>query len=591
MRIFQKITASIIAVILPLLLVSMPTRSVYAQDPDDFTVTSFSGDYYLDKNSENRSTLTVVETITAIFPQTDQNHGIERAVPAEYDGHTVDLTVQSVQDAQKIPQPFTTYESNNNIVLRIGSPSEYVHGSQTYVITYVLQDVTKNFDNHDEFFWDINGTQWAQPFGKVTARVHLSKALSKAYDGRVRCYAGSEGSTAQNCKVTPSTEEDWLMMQFTAQKLGPYQGMSVVVGFKPQTFVGYQKTFWEKTQAILFKVWLIINILVPIAGTVWLLSYWRRFGKTPVGKGTIIPEYIPPKDISVLTGSRIIKRLPFGITAQIMDLCVRHYVKLYQKEAKKLFGTKRTYELELARQPHGLFSEELEVIEMIFGAKPKIGSKVPLGSLQNKLHRKAAALQKKVRNDAVTNGYYEDRAVQRKKLYWSGGILLFLSVCLLSPGIFLLGIAVMIVASNMWQLTDKGVVTRDYLLGLKEYMQMAEADRIKALQSPAGVSEAVIDVSDNKQLVKLYERLLPYAIIFGIESDWIKQFADLYTEPPEWYGGNWTAFNAAVLATSINDFKGVSMTTFSSPTDSTSSGFSSGGSVGGGGGGGGGGGW
>src|SRR5262249_8737766 len=98
--------------------------------------------------------------------------------------------------------------------------------------------------------------------------------------------------------------------------------------------------------------------------------------------------------------------------------------------------------------------------------------------------------------------------------------------------------------------TATGVDLRDYLYGVRDYMKLAEADRIKVLQSPHGDLTEKVDVGDNTQLVKLYEKLLPYAMLFGIEKDWAKEMAPLYTEQPDWYTGN-AAFNAAWFAGSL----------------------------------------
>jgi uncharacterized membrane protein YgcG len=154
-----------------------------------------------------------------------------------------------------------------------------------------------------------------------------------------------------------------------------------------------------------------------------------------------------------------------------------------------------------------------------------------------------------------------------------------------TAGIAGAGIIVMIASQFMPARTALGVEKREYLLGLKLYMKMAEADRLKALQSPRGELTEKINVADNTQLVKLYEKLLPYAMLFGIEKDWAKEFSALYTESPDWYAGH-SAFNAAYFAGSMASFGTASTQSFTPPSSS-----GSGGSSGGGGGGGGGGGW
>jgi len=138
-----------------------------------------------------------------------------------------------------------------------------------------------------------------------------------------------------------------------------------------------------------------------------------------------------------------------------------------------------------------------------------------------------------------------------------------------------------------------GVQVHDQLLGLKQYMKYAEEDRIKFLQSPEGaekIQEAGLSPNDPKFRLKLFESLLPYAIILGLEKDWAKQFVDVYVAPPSWYGGNMSTFNSVYLASSLNSFISANNVVFAAPSGSGGGGFGGGG-AGGGGGGGGGGGW
>jgi len=91
----------------------------------------------------------------------------------------------------------------------------------------------------------------------------------------------------------------------------------------------------------------------------------------------------------------------------------------------------------------------------------------------------------------------------------------------------------------------------------------------------------------------MFEKLLPYAIAFGVEKVWAKRFQDLNIGQPDWYqGASPGILNSYVFVNSLNS----SMKSFKMATTPTrsSSGFSSGfggGFSGGGGGGGGGGSW
>ncbi len=136
--------------------------------------------------------------------------------------------------------------------------------------------------------------------------------------------------------------------------------------------------------------------------------------------------------------------------------------------------------------------------------------------------------------------------------------------------------------------TEKGLEASRYMDGLKLYIKMAEKDRLEFLQSTKGA-----EVSP-EGVVKLYEKLLPYAAVLGLEKSWMKELEKYYqledVKTPEWYMGDMKTLmilNAVNSAASSVNYS----TTYASNGGSSSSGFSGGGGGGfsGGGGGGGGG--
>ena len=135
-------------------------------------------------------------------------------------------------------------------------------------------------------------------------------------------------------------------------------------------------------------------------------------------------------------------------------------------------------------------------------------------------------------------------------------------------------------------LTELGAQTRDHLKGLEVFIDWAEADRIRMLQSPQGAERVQVDTTDPRAMLRLYESLLPYAVVFGQEKEWARELAVLYGEgnSPGWYSGS-SGFNAAAFSTGIS-----TLSSSTASSSSTSGGSSGGGSAGGGGGGGGGGG-
>ena len=556
----------------------------------DFTIPTFEADYYLSRDSDHRSHLRVQEHLIARFPEMDQNHGILRALPEQYQNHPLNLHIQSLTDDSGRPLNYSTSASNNNLELKIGDPSRYVHGLQSYNLAYTMDNVTSLDGSTSAFDWNTNGTQWQQPFGQVTARVHLTSDLAPTLiASSTHCYTGPQGSTAEACTITSTAAADGsTVTSFTATRpLEPGETLTSNLHFNPDTFAPYKissSDLWR-------QIALLLSYLLPILLTLAIIiRQWRKYGRDPKGRGAIIAQFLPPAEISVLGASALLHEQyqPKAISAQIIDLAVRHYFKIYEISEKKLFQDKHSYEVELIRDQAGLRPEEAAVVALLFGTNATTGARINLDTLKNNLYTDAEDLGDSVNQQLKTAGYFRsDPASARAPYIAIGASFLILSIIFIQLTLSLLipGIMLLLVARIMPARTQAGVNARDYLLGLKLYMKLAEADRLNVLQSPHGELTEKIEINDTTQLVKLYERLLPYAMLFGIEKDWAKEFAGLYQTPPDWYAGS-AGFNAGYFAGSIGSFGADSTASFTAPSSSGSGGGFSGGGGGGGGGGG-----
>lgn len=572
-------------------------QTAHAQDVNDFDILSFDAQYHLSRDDEGRSVLKTTETITASFPLFDQNHGIERALPEVYDGHPTKLVIESVTNQAGDAIPYETRHSNDNLVVRIGDADTYVHGQQAYVITYTQRDVTRFFQdtNSDEFYWDVNGTQWKQQIDSVTARVTVDTSLMPSLTDAFACYQGKEGAT-ERCEApkAPATSLSFA----STRPLTAGETLTFAIGFKPQTFAAYQQTESEKLAAFLFTVWLTllgVGALVAVVAITWMCVVRSQIMHRVRGHETIVAEYLPPKEASVLVSAQVVNAPTTAVTGQLLDLAVRHYVKIYQTKEKK-FLQQSEYELELVKDPSDLRAEEQRLLRDLFG-QLKVGERFAMKRLRKEysIVQKLEASRKKVRSQ-VRGEYhlYEKATKEAKRFSTVGTILLIVGLITLSPFLLIGAITGYICAYTLWPLTEKGRELKDYLEGLKLYIRVAEKDRLQMLQSPEGAEKVGhIDKDDPGQLVKLYERVLPYAVLFGYSKEWLKELGTYYDQSsvqPDWYVGS-GAFNAVMFSSAISTFSAQTIP-YSSPGSSSSSGGSTGGGFsGGGGGGGGGGGW
>ena len=566
-------------------------------DVNDFVVKKFEADYYLSKDSENRSILKVVEEITVEFPDFDQNHGIERALPKKYQGHN------SLQDDMRITrngknEVVSSKTKNGNVIFRIGKADEYVRGEQKYRLEYSYRDVirddlkTENSNAKEQFFvWNTNGTQWRQNFRNLIARVHIPKELSSEYTG-LSCYFGEEGSK-EKCPTAKKSEESdgSITLTFGASSLSVGQNVTFSIALKPDTFVGYQEPFWVK--CIGFLLWIVSAIEVAI--TIYLIHLsLTRFRSAKTGD-PIVPQYLPPNDISLFESAVLTKANSKVIAAMIIKMAINGNIKIIERDNKGVFSRGKEYILQKINN-NGLTDNESITFNKIFKG--------------NKTEIKISSLRTDFFNDF---SYYAEKVMKDDRFYSSisrtdVGIILLLSMLVLLGVLYTTGafegmmdryigslaiLAILSIVNTVYSmillslhpLNMSGAKYKDYLDGLKLYMKLAEADRIKILQSVKG-AERLEEIGESR--VKLYERLLPYAILFGIEKSWLHVLSIEYgNAAPGWYDGT-IAFNAAVFAQSISSIS----SSVNSYTDTSSSSSGGGGEFsGGGGGGGGGGGW
>ena len=568
---------------------------------DDFTFASFDGDYRLGRDAEGHSTLTTVETLVARFPETDQNHGIRRELVEDYDGHPTDLEVVSVTDQNGTPRPYTSDSEDGILSLTIAA-KDYVHGDQTYVITYRQSNVTRYFGDtgDDELYWDTNGTAWAQPFDRVTATVHLAPDVAAALKGDPSAYRGAQGSTDA---ATVERIDDGF--RFTADTLGPHENLTFAIGFAAGTFTARADGLFDTGWGFAAVAGLLLGILALIGAIVVRV----RLLRDAPGRGTIIPEYVPPKE-GLLLAADIAGGGKKVIAAQTLDLAVSGRVRVLQSTG--FFG-RSTYTLEFVstqatgrqalREPNPT-ADELQFLQALFGTSPAPGTTLELGSSNSRVARAIAALLKRVHKDATRYGYRRTgpRGAVRAVFFTALGATLLAIVgavlCLagvfggaLPVGIIIGAILLLIVTAILLShspLSTTGSTLREYVEGLKMYVHLAEADRIRYLQSPQGAERVPVAVNDPREMLSLTERLLPWAVLFGEEKKWLAELGRFYEETgesPTWYAGQ-TAFNAAVLSQMVSGISSSTTIASSSSSGGTGGGGFSGGGGGGGGGGG-----
>lgn len=645
------------------------TLAATSYEYNNFHIKDFTGTYYLYRDTDGTSRMIVTEQITAVFPSSDQNHGITRVIPfTNNNGKNLTMntgdTIYIDVERNGIEEPVNKVEVGDGYYnVYIGDADKYVHGEQVYTLSYAFENIVldRTFTYNDamldqssdylgsgvdhvsawqELYWDTNGNDWEQRFDKVTAKIFLDEAIADSFNGQTACYVGRYGATnTSRCKMRTITEnvelddgETFTMsgIEFTASSLSRGENLTFVMGFDEGTFATPPLHFDYRLVAATVVALVGAAAMIFLMAKAWIATAEkRRYYKSLFTK----PEYTPLPDITVgeMAGNYIGKGLKGDAkVATLLDMAVRHKIELVKSEQNGMFGKKKTT-WTIRIKTDTMSKQQATVLKILAGSGGalKNGQEITIKS-----HTATSELQGLLKkfNELVQDGLIRKNLAfdmntktknGKKPTNWSGVLIictmvwffagLFAGVFVLEEippyltlagedflpiiyfatifGIFLAAIITTAKTSRFVTHTNQGLEASKYLEGLKMYMEMAEADRLKMFQSVKGAD------TTHEGIVRLYEKLLPYAILFKLEESWLKELARYYefddVVQPEWYVGvgvfSAHDFSAAMIAASHS----VSSTITHSTTTSSSSGSSGfgGGFSGGGGGGGGGGGW
>lgn len=595
-RALRRAAALVAVFALAVLLVAIPRPA--AADTDDFTFDSFDADMSLSRTSDGHAELAVVETIVARFPDEDQNRGIVRAIPDDYDGVPLQTRVVSVTDASGADVPYEIEEGRREVRVLTGD-DDYVRGVQTYVISYTQRDTIRSFadTDTDEFYRDINGTDWEQPFGEVSVRLSVDPSLSStAIDGAAACYVGEQGSDTR-CDITRTSDATGsLVWTAGARDLDAGENVTVAVGFSPGTFVPGEVVRTPMEQFSVDAAPALAGLSLGAVGLavagIGTAVVARRRGRDAAGRGVIVPEYAPPSDVDVLQGAELVQRGGAGIPAALLDAAIAGHLRIVESA-----DDVQTLMLELVRTDDAS-PLHAAVLTAVFGSGARPGARVVLGPDRQDVAKALQALPPGASAELRARGWTHP---QRHGLSIGAGItavaafvvavgaLVFAAMgtaptwwqIAAIPATVVLGILAFVLLRYRDRVTDAGAPARDHLRGLRDYLQLAEADRLRVLQSPEGAERRPVDTADSAHVLHLYERLLPWAVVWGVEREWAQVLDTRVRENGGelgWYAGSNGFSSTAFLATMG------SMRTASAPATATTSGSGSfsGGSFGGG---------
>lgn len=574
-----------------------PVSSASAADPqtevDDFDFSTWDATFEVGIDDDGRATLHVEETRVAEFPDFDQNRGIVAGYPETYEGASLDTTILSVRDEDGDDVEYEVEEDDGLVYVLTGN-DDFVHGQTTYVIEYEMRDVilAATQTKVDEFYWDLLPLDSTQDIDSFHAEIIFDDDLATHLLGATSCYQGGYRS-ADRCELNAQGENTFTVdMHDVTAGTGATVAIALEAGTVTQPSARLPNAATDVWPYALGGGTVVLSILSWFAVRA-MVSSRRR------GTGIVVAQYDVPDSMPPVLASTLVPKPKTPLAAEIVHLAVRGMLRLEDlpEEARQKKRRPRLRRLD-APGPDPL--DEQALTALFDGAGVNSVVKMPKNSaafatrMQNLL--KAGAKEAERRGFMTKERNTVARIIQIVALVLLAGMLVLLGwglftgrasaapvfLVTLLCGIFAL-ISSVVAFKRHTVLTQEGALQLEYLEGVREFIRVAEADRLRMLQSYTGAerrSDGSVDV------IHVYEKLLPYAILFGQEREWGDVLEYAYGQAqqnPTWVNGTYVglAYRMSAFSSATN-----SSATYVAPSSSSSGGSAGGGFSGGGGGGG-----
>lgn len=542
----------------------------------------------------------------------NSRHGIFRIIPEDFrpkgSFDTNKITFISVADESGNPYIFNDESDFSEAKIRIGDANKLISDVHTYVIKYRVDNIVGFFDNNDEFYWNVTGNKWEVPIESASVNVTFKDIGFNLSEVDHYSYCGAYGES-NDCGIYEVSNGG---ISLKAENWSPTLGYGMTIDLE------FPKGYAVKPSLSEFIFNNILKSIIPILLAVWIFRSmrknwfaYRRFMK----KRPLTVEYSP--DFSIMKTSFLhdFYFVSRDMSAMIVWFAIHGYIKIHHSEK----GIKDIYSFELLVKP---YDENSELIKKL---TPKERSflddldNLSLSSFKTKVKPYVYVENNLIGNDSrvvktvfsefknLFNETVEDLSkegfIEKKKypvisygqsfisrplrVFFAGLVPLFFvigfSIALSALfGIYLaisvvvcylILLAALIATPYIPPFTENGFEAHRKVKGLYWYIDQAEDDRMNVLNKDVKTPE-------------LYEKLLPYAMVFNLEKKWTKTFEDVLVQP-NWFesDANFSAFHF------INTMDTIGNSSVASGFRSAGGSSGGGGFSGGGGGGGGGGSW
>ena len=445
-------------------------------------------------------------------------HGIRRLIPVQSAGplgtkRRLSLEVLRVSDGNGNALPYHVRVWGGQTEIQV--PLQGYRGeSRTVETAYSVHSAVRYNTDHDEVYWNLTSGTLSMPAEQASATVLLPDKTTEGV--RAQGFIGGLRGRTVAAQVNGASVE------FVAPgAVGAHESFVVEVVVPKGVF---HRPWWPSR-----ALWFVKSnpiVLMPLL--VFLAMLWIRRMKGRLPPVAVVTEYEPPSGLTPAeAGTLLTDRVePRDITATLIDLAVRGYVKLEEDNSEG----RRDYIIRLAKQRetwHELTNYEIAMLFNTFYG----GQWTKLSNLKLRFVVAVPSMRSGILNALIDKGMYRvdpvsAHAYRVAAVVLAGVVLLAvqplgwvslydawpLAAALVAASTLI----VYVMGRNLTAKSLKGLRACAEVEGFREFIERVDADRLR------------------RASLKQVERCLPYAMALGVEHNWAEQFAGITEEWPEW---------------------------------------------------------
>ncbi len=482
-----------------------------------------------------------------------------------------------------VDNEFKTDSEGNTFTIRIGDPDRYVEGIHADTISYNYYVGDDKNTLYDEFYYNITGNEWETPISNVSFSIEMPHEFDASklgfsvgaagvsgYDPALLKYsvAGTRITGTYSGTLYPGEgitmrielQEGYYTSIVTAADMAAAGLVVILCVFalgvilflifrnrkKPVVTVEFHPPEGMTSADVGF----IIDGDVEIKDVVSLLIYWSEKGYMEIHEGEKKKDITFKKTAELPANANSYEKSMFGslfasgdeVTIASLENKFYNSIQVargrikekFEQDKNRVFEKRSLILKNIAIAIAALPVSIMVAVQVYASTMDAVLAIIPLGivfAISIALIWFFSSISDRWQSEKKTSkaGSMVLWVILTAALYF---ILMFVCSEAFKGTFFIppiLSLLLTLTVPTYRQRTDSGLEWYGRILGLKNFIEKVELEKLKMLV---------------EETPTYFYSVLPYAYVLGLSDKWAKQFESIAIEPPSWYyGSGWSTFS------------------------------------------------